>query len=89
MSDLSRLLRSLSPQFVLGNVRREAVEYARVVAEVDAVVARIARTNVAKTTARSDADVGLTGATALLPVGRQESIDLMAQESLESAARAS
>ena len=89
MSDLSRLLRSMSPQFVLGNVRREAVEYARVVAEVDAVVARIARTNVAKNTTTDDADLGANGATALLHAGRQDSIDLMAQESLESAARAS
>ena len=79
----------MSPQFVLGNVRREAVEYARVVAEVDAIVARIASTNVAKIATRNDADVGVNGATALLHAGRHEPIDLKAQESLESAARAS
>ena len=89
MSDLSRLLRSLSPQFVLCNARREAVEYARVVAEVDAVVARISRVSVAKVATRNDAGVGLNGATAHECNERRAPIDLMAQESLESAARAS
>ncbi len=41
MADLKTLLRSMNPDYALRNARREVVEHARVVAEVDALVQRL------------------------------------------------
>ena len=41
MADVRNVLRSMSPQYALRNARREVIEHARVVAEVDALIARV------------------------------------------------
>ena len=41
MPDLRTILRSLTPGHALRNARREVVEHARVLAEIDAIVQRI------------------------------------------------
>ncbi|HEY1738856.1 MAG TPA: hypothetical protein VGI86_09110 [Acidimicrobiia bacterium] len=41
MPDLRTILRSLTPAHALRNARREVVEHARVVSEIDAIVQRL------------------------------------------------
>jgi hypothetical protein len=48
MPDLRTILRSFSPSHAVRNARRDVVEHARVVAEIDAIVRRLPATAAAE-----------------------------------------
>ncbi len=41
MADIRSLIRSMNPDYVLRNARKEVIEHARIVAQVDALARRL------------------------------------------------